>query len=92
MLVIGASGGVGHVATQVGSLMGAIVVGVCSGQNKDFVLECGASKGSLIFKVTFILVPEEKKKPDLSDNLKNFLELPYMLENCCFVSKYVAGC
>jgi len=43
VLIIGASGGVGHVATQVASRLGAIVVGVCSGSNADFVVSCGAS-------------------------------------------------
>ena len=43
VLVIGASGGVGHVATQVASLKGAMVIGICSKLNRNFVLECGAS-------------------------------------------------
>jgi NADPH:quinone reductase-like Zn-dependent oxidoreductase len=43
VLIIGASGGVGHVATQVASLQGGTVVGVCSGSNTPFVEQCGAS-------------------------------------------------
>ena len=42
LLVIGASGGVGHVAVQVAHMLGARVVGICSGLNADFVLQCGA--------------------------------------------------
>ena len=44
VLIIGASGGVGHVATQVASLQGAKVVGVCSGRNEEFVKKMGAEK------------------------------------------------
>jgi len=43
VLVIGASGGVGHVAVQIAKCLGADVVGVCSGKNSDFVQKCGAS-------------------------------------------------
>ncbi|GMH96343.1 hypothetical protein TrST_g1423 [Triparma strigata] len=43
VLIIGASGGVGHVAVQVANLQGANVVAVCSGSNADFVKSIGAS-------------------------------------------------
>eukprot|EP01052_Picozoa_sp_SAG31_P034431 SAG31_NODE_4024_length_3655_cov_1.557087_1_plen_231_part_00 len=44
LLVIGASGGVGHVAVQIAARsFGAHVTAVCSGRNRDFVTECGAS-------------------------------------------------
>ena len=43
VLVIGASGGVGHIACQYAVLKGADVVGVCSGRNKKFVEGCGVS-------------------------------------------------
>ena len=42
VLIVGASGGVGHVAVQVAAILGAHVVGVCSGSNEGFVRECGA--------------------------------------------------
>ena len=43
VLVIGASGGVGHVAVQIARCLGADVIGVCSGRNAEFVEKCGAS-------------------------------------------------
>lgn len=42
LLVTGAAGGVGHFAVQVGKHRDAIVVGVCSGRNVDFVRSLGA--------------------------------------------------
>jgi NADPH:quinone reductase-like Zn-dependent oxidoreductase len=44
VLIIGASGGVGHIATQIAKrgVGAAFVVGVCSGKNEEFVLDCGA--------------------------------------------------
>jgi NADPH:quinone reductase-like Zn-dependent oxidoreductase len=44
LLVQGASGGVGHYATQLGRHMGAQVAGTSSLKNKDFVLENGADR------------------------------------------------
>jgi len=45
VLVIGASGGVGHLAVQVASATGAsLVVGVCSGRNVEFVKSMGADE------------------------------------------------
>jgi NADPH:quinone reductase-like Zn-dependent oxidoreductase len=46
VLVIGASGGVGHLAVQIAKrcLGAALVVGVCSSRNEDFVRECGADE------------------------------------------------
>lgn len=41
LLVLGASGGVGHLAVQVGRHLGARVVGVCSSRNADFVASLG---------------------------------------------------
>ena len=43
LLVIGASGGVGHVAVQVATHLGVHVTAVCSSKNVVFVEECGAS-------------------------------------------------
>lgn len=42
LLVIGASGGVGHVAVQVAAMSGVSVVGVCSEKNRLFVEHLGA--------------------------------------------------
>jgi NADPH:quinone reductase-like Zn-dependent oxidoreductase len=44
VLIIGASGGVGHIAIQIAKrgVGAAFVVGVCSGKNEEFVLSCGA--------------------------------------------------
>jgi NADPH:quinone reductase-like Zn-dependent oxidoreductase len=42
VLVVGASGGVGHLAVQIARAAGATVVGVCSGRNVARVLELGA--------------------------------------------------
>ena len=44
VLVIGASGGVGHLAVQIAKrgLGAALVVGVCSSRNEEFVRKCGA--------------------------------------------------
>jgi NADPH:quinone reductase-like Zn-dependent oxidoreductase len=46
VLVIGASGGVGHLAVQIAMrcLGAALVVGVCSSRNEDFVRQCGADE------------------------------------------------
>jgi NADPH:quinone reductase-like Zn-dependent oxidoreductase len=42
VLVVGASGGVGHVAVQIARAAGATVAGVCSGRNADLVSKLGA--------------------------------------------------
>mmetsp|Transcript_40478 Transcript_40478/g.114642 ORF Transcript_40478/g.114642 Transcript_40478/m.114642 type:complete len:381 (-) Transcript_40478:116-1258(-) len=43
LLVVGASGGVGHISVQVGKALGAHVTGICSSRNSSFVSEeCGA--------------------------------------------------
>ncbi|AZB29826.1 NADP-dependent oxidoreductase [Chryseobacterium balustinum] len=44
VIVYGASGGVGHYAVQIAKHFGAYVVGVASGDNKDFVLGLGADE------------------------------------------------
>lgn len=44
ILVLGASGGVGHLAVQLAHLAEAEVVGVCSGKNVDFVTSLGADE------------------------------------------------
>jgi NADPH:quinone reductase-like Zn-dependent oxidoreductase len=45
VLIIGASGGVGHLAVQIAkrAMGAAFVVGVCSSRNEEFVRECGAN-------------------------------------------------
>lgn len=42
VLVVGASGGVGHLAVQIARASGATVVGVCSGRNAELVASLGA--------------------------------------------------
>lgn len=42
VLVVGAAGGVGHLAVQIAKAMGAAVTGVCSARNADFVRGLGA--------------------------------------------------
>jgi NADPH:quinone reductase-like Zn-dependent oxidoreductase len=42
LLVIGASGGVGHVVVQVGKKLGARVTAICSGKNAQRVMQLGA--------------------------------------------------
>lgn len=46
VLVIGASGGVGHLAVQIAKrgMNAALVVGVCSSKNEEFVRQCGADE------------------------------------------------
>ena len=44
VLIHGASGGVGHYATQIAKHFGAYVYGTSSAKNKEFVLENGADK------------------------------------------------
>ena len=46
VLVIGASGGVGHLAIQIAkrAMGAAFVVGVCSSKNEQFVRQCGADE------------------------------------------------
>ena len=44
ILIIGASGGVGHLAVQVAKKMGMKVVAICSGENKSFVSSLGADE------------------------------------------------
>lgn len=44
VLVIGASGGVGHLAVQIARAAGATVIGICSGRNRAMVESLGANE------------------------------------------------
>jgi NADPH:quinone reductase-like Zn-dependent oxidoreductase len=44
VLVVGASGGVGHLAVQIAHAAGATVIGVCSGRNTALVASLGADE------------------------------------------------
>lgn len=44
IVITGASGGVGHYAVQIAKHFGAYVIGVASGENKEFVLGLGADE------------------------------------------------
>ena len=44
ILIIGASGGVGHLAVQISKIMGMKVVAICSEENRPFVSGLGADK------------------------------------------------
>lgn len=44
IIINGASGGVGHFAVQIAKAHGAIVTGICSAKNRDFVLSLGADE------------------------------------------------
>jgi len=53
ILIHGASGGVGHYATQIAKHFGCYVIGVSSGKNKKFVLQNGADQHIDYRKVDF---------------------------------------
>ena len=44
VLILGASGGVGHFAVQIAGILGARVAAVASGRNQDFLQELGAEQ------------------------------------------------
>lgn len=48
ILIVGASGGVGHVAVQVAKLLGYQTTGICSARNFDFVRAIGGENLTLI--------------------------------------------
>lgn len=44
VLIQGASGGVGHLAVQIAKSVGAYVIGIASGKNKQFVMDLGVDQ------------------------------------------------
>ena len=44
VLVLGASGGVGHLAVQIAKSVGAYVIGVASGKNEEFLINLGVDQ------------------------------------------------
>lgn len=59
VLIHGASGGVGHFATQIAKYLGCYVIGTSSEKNKDFVLQNGTDQHIDYTKVAFENVVSE---------------------------------
>jgi NADPH:quinone reductase-like Zn-dependent oxidoreductase len=73
ILIIGGSGGVGHIAIQVAKLKGAKVTAICSSHNEGFVKELGAD---FVISYDKIPSPDDRDKipilDGLEDAIKNF--------------------
>lgn len=59
VLIHGASGGVGHYATQIANYLGAHVIGTSSAKNREFVLQNGANKHIDYLTEDFVAIASE---------------------------------
>jgi reticulon-4-interacting protein 1, mitochondrial len=86
VLIVGASGGTGHVAVQVARNLGAThITALCSHRNMDFVKSCGATH---VIDYTF----NHNSPETLKDNLKEAPGHPYGVILDCVTSADARDC